>query len=206
MSATGEQPLPLELLERILNRLLELDADTAARLGALDGRIIAFEITGAGIAFALAPAAGTLRLHAHAAYRPDVTVRGRPAELLRHVAGRRSGRGGAHIEIAGDVEVAQQLQQILARLDPDWEEALARWVGDTAARKLRRAALALRDVAREARESLGFSVSEYLRFERRVLVDRPETENFVRAVDDVRDAAERLRARILFLHRRVAGE
>lgn len=206
MSGTRTQALPLEVLEHCLNRLLELDEDTAARLGALSGRIIAFEITGTGLAFAMAPGSGALRLHAADACTPDVTVRGRPAELLRHVAGRRSGRSGGHIEIAGDVEVAQQLQQILARLDPDWEEALAQWVGDTAAHRLRRGALAMRDFARTARESMGLNVSEYLRFERRMLVDRPEADTFVRDVDDLRDDTERLRARLRFLARRLAGE
>lgn len=205
MSGQARRPAALDLLEQAVNRLLELDTDTAERLGQLAGRVIAFEITGPGLSFTLLPGAGAVQLHAAGSHAPDVTVRGRPLELLRHVAGRRSGRGGGHIEIAGDVEVAQQLQQILARLDPDWEEALSRHVGDTAARKLRRGAVALRDFAREARESLGVSVSEYLRYERRVLVDRPESESFVRAVDDLRDATERLRARLQILDRRTTG-
>ncbi len=205
MSGQVQRPVALELLEQAVNHLLELDTDTAERLGQLAGRVIAFEIVGPGLAFTLSPTAGAVQIHAAGIHTPDVTVRGRPAELLRHVAGSRSG-GGGHIEIAGDVEVAQQLQQILARLDPDWEEALSRRVGDTAARKLRRGAVALRDFAREARESLGASVSEYLRYERRVLVDRPESEAFVSAVDDLRDATERLRARLQFLDRRTAGK
>jgi ubiquinone biosynthesis protein UbiJ len=191
----------LELLEACLNRLLELDPDSAALLDALAGRVFAFEITGPGIGFVLAPGADGVRVHAPGTVAPDVTVRGRPAALLRHLAGR-----GGHIEVAGDVELAQRLQQVLARLDPDWEEALAAWVGGSAARNLCRGAAALRDCMRTARASLGASVSEYLRYERRVLVDRPEAETFVGAVDDLRDDVERLRARLQRLDRRLARE
>lgn len=206
MTTTTGTPSGLEWLQQGVNRLLELDPDTAARLATLQGRVIAFDITGTGLAFVLIPGAGVVEIHAPGRYPPDVTVRGRPVDLLRHVAGKRTGRGGGHIEIAGDVELAQQLQQVLAHLDPDWEEALAQWVGDGLARKLRRGAVALRAFARETRESFAFSTSEYLRFERRVLVDRPEHDGFVRAVDDLRDAAERLRARLQRLDGAAAGK
>ena len=192
-----------QALEQGLNRLLEMDAENAARLEELAGRVIAVEVTGTGIAFRLVPEAGALRLHATGPREPDVTIRGRPLELLRHVAARGTGRGGGHIEISGDVEVAQRLQQILARLEPDWEEALSQWVGDLPARKLVRAGGALVAFGREARASLSFSLSEYLRYERRVLVDRPAADSFVRAVDDLRDDAERLRARLQLLDRRL---
>ena len=193
-----------QVLEQTLNRLLEMDADTAALLGELSGRVIAVEVSGTAVAFRLVPETGALRVHADGTQAPDVTIRGRPLELLRHVAARgAAARGGGHIEIAGDVEVAQRLQQILARLEPDWEEALSQWVGDLPARKLGRAAGALVEFGREVRQSLSFSASEYLRYERRVLVDRPEADGFVRAVDDLRDDAERLRARLQLLDRRL---
>jgi len=193
----------LPVLEQYLNRLLEMDAEVAARLGELSGRVIAVEVSGTALAFRLVPEAGAMRLHADGPRDPDVTIRGRPLELLRHVAARGSGRGGGHIEIAGDVELAQRLQQILSRLEPDWEEALSQWIGDLPARKLRRGAAALLAFGREVRESLPFSTSEYLRYERRVLVDRPAADGFVRAVDDLRDDAERLRARLQILDRRL---
>ena len=192
-----------QALEQGLNRLLEMDAENAARLEELAGRVIAVEVTGTAIAFRLVPEAGALRLHTTGPREPDVTIRGRPLELLRHMAARGGGRGGGHIEIAGDVEVAQRLQQILGRLEPDWEEALSQWVGDLPARKLVRAGGALVAFGREARASLSFSLSEYLRYERRVLVDRPAADSFVRAVDDLRDDAERLRARLQLLDRRL---
>ena len=192
-----------QVLEQYLNRLLEMDAEMAERLGELSGRVIAVEVSGTPVAFRLVPEAGALRLHADGPRDPDVTIRGRPLELLRHVAARGAGRGGGHIEIVGDVELAQRLQQILSRLEPDWEEALSQWVGDLPARKLVRAGGALLAFGREARESLSFSVSEYLRYERRVLVDRPAADRFVRAVDDLRDDAERLRARLQLLDRRL---
>ncbi len=188
-----------QVLEQGLNRLLEMDAETAARLEELAGRVIAVEVTSTPVAFRLVPEAGALRLHADGPREPDVTIRGRPLELLRHMAA----RGGGHIEIAGDVEVAQRLQQILSRLEPDWEEALSQWVGDLAARKVCRGADALRAFGREVRQSLSFSASEYLRYERRVLVDRPAADRFVHDVDDLRDDAERLRARVQLLDRRL---
>ena len=193
----------LQALEQCLNRLLEMDEETAARLEELSGRVIAIDVSGTGHAFLLVPELGALRLHATGSRESDVTIRGRPLELLRHVVARRTDRGGGHIEIAGDVEVAQQLQEILSRLEPDWEEALSQWVGDTAARKLRRGAEALLRFGREARGSLSFSLSEYLRYERHLLIDRPLADAFVRSVDDLRDDVERLNARLSLLDQRL---
>lgn len=191
----------LQHLENCLNRLLELDEDTAARLGELSGRVVAIELSGTGVAFRFVPEAGEVRLYPSGPREPDVTIRGRPLELLRYMAARHAGRGGVHIEIAGDVDVAQRLQQILGGLDPDWEEVLSQWVGDTLARKLRRGAGALLEFGREARSSLSFSLSEYLRYERQLLVDRSAADAFVRAVDDLRDDAERVRARLALVDR-----
>ncbi len=193
----------MQALENCLNRLLEMDTETAARLGELSGRVIAIEVSGTNFSFLLAPESGALRLHGVDSMKPDVSIRGRPLELLRHVAARGTGRSGGHIEIAGDVEVAQKFQQILSRLEPDWEEELSQWVGDTAARKLRRGANAILQFGREARQSLSFSMSEYLRYERQVLVDRPMAEAFVRSVDDLRDDAERMQARLARLDRQL---
>ena len=46
-------------------------------------------------------------------------------------------------------------------------------------------------------------MSEYLRYERQVLVDRPMAEAFVRSVDDLRDDAERMQARLARLDRQL---
>jgi ubiquinone biosynthesis protein UbiJ len=191
----------LRLLEQVLNRALELDGEVAARLDEIRDRCIAVEIVGTDIAFHLVPGADTVRLEIPGSRAAEVTIRGRPGELLRHLAGR-----GGHIEIAGDVELAQQLQRIFAALDPDWEEALAQWIGDVPARSVGRVAAALTRFGRELRNSVRFSLSEYLRYERRVLVDRPDVSDFVRAVDELRDAVERLRARMRLLERRIDGD
>lgn len=202
-AGAAPEPGGLLLLEQILNRLLELDEDTAARLEEIAGRIIAVELTGTGIAFELLAEAGAVRLRAVGSRTPDVIIRGRPSELLRHVTSR---RGGGQIEISGDVELAQELQRIFAALDPDWEEALSQRIGDTPARALSRMSAALIRFVREARGSLAFSLSEYLRYERQALMDRPDVDAFVRAVDDLRDDAERLRARLQVINRRAGGD
>lgn len=183
------------LLEHAANRLLELDPEQHAALAALDGKVIRLELAGPGLVLYLLPGAARLELAAECRQPPHVRIRATPAELIGYLAGA-APRPGGGLEIAGDVGVAERLQAVLKQIDPDWEEELSRWLGDTAARKAGRL---LRDTfhwTRRAARSTAQDLNEYLRYETAAVAERADVSAFTAAVDTLRDDVERLRARL----------
>jgi ubiquinone biosynthesis protein UbiJ len=201
------RPLPeplLRLLEQTVNRLLEMDPASRSGLASIAGKVIAIEFRNVGLGVILLPRADVLDVAAAHAGPVHVTIRGAPRDMLSYVAGS-APAAGSGMEIVGDIAVAERLQDILKGLDPDWEEALSGWVGDTAARKIGNLARAATEWARAAGRSTLKDADEYLRFEARVVPERAEVAGFAAAVDGLRDDVERLRARLDRLGRRAAG-
>lgn len=195
---------PFGLLGRLLDGAIGLDPETRGALAELSGKVVEFEIAGAG----------ALRLHIDGervrveprdeTVDADLTIRGAPLALLRFMfAGDREALVlGGEVRLRGDVVLAARLQQIVARMDPDLEEALARHIGDAPAHEIFRSARGLGGWMRDAGSALLADAAEYLHHEAGLAPTRWEVERFAHAVDDLRDDVERLDARVARLERR----
>lgn len=186
----------LNAIEWMLNRVLALDEGALAAIGQLNGKVLAIEVPRTDIRFLLALDERGIRVRDERGGPPDVTIRGTPLDLVRYLLAGRDGVSAGDLEITGDVSVAQRLHGIFAQLEPDWEETLSEWIGDTAARKLGILAQSVVAGTREARRSLAMDLSEYLRFEKDLLPERGEVEEFLSSIDRLRDDAARLNFRI----------
>jgi len=91
------------------------------------------------------------------------------------------------VTIRGDVETGQRFKAILDQLDLDWEEPLARLIGDIPAHRLGKLVRSTTDWARQALETLGRNTAEYLEYEARALATREDVAEFVADVDRLRD-------------------
>ena len=203
---TGTASLPYRLIQRLVDGALDLNPETRAALAGFSGRVVDLEIIGAG----------TLRLRIEvdglrvgprdSAIDADVSIRGAPLSLLRFALTpeREALILDDDVTLSGDIGLATRLQQVAARIDVDFEEALARRIGDVPAHELMRALLGLRDWAQDAGSSLLADVSEFLRHESGMTPLGEEAERFAQQVDDLRDDVERLDARIIRLERRQA--
>jgi len=106
------------------------------------------------------------------------------------------------VRISGDTDVAQSYRELAQLLRPDLEEELSLVIGDVPAHQLvRLARLGGRFGQRAAATTLR-NLAEYLGHERGDLVSRNEGEEFLRGVDAVREAVDRLEARLDVLSRR----
>ncbi len=136
----------------------------------------------------------------------DAFISGSPSALLRLLTGgtgRANGRRAA--QIRGDAEIANSYRELFVLARPDLEEELSRFVGDMPARRgvqLARQGLAW---ARRAGRTVRENLAEYLQEESRDLVNRPEFEEFLHGVDEVRETADRIEARLAGLERRLQG-
>lgn len=203
------QPAHIRAMEGALNRYLNLDPDTPSRFAALSGKIIAVELEGLGRTIYFAPEPDGVRILADYAGVPDATLRGTPWALLRmgslqsdSRAAREALASGA-VRISGDVELGQRFKQILDAVEIDWEEHLAGLVGDLLAHKLGNAARAAQGWARQAAATLGRDFAEYQQEEAHNLARPDDVQNFIGAVDTLRDDVERMEQRVGRLRRRL---
>ncbi|WP_295385355.1 SCP2 sterol-binding domain-containing protein [uncultured Thiodictyon sp.] len=188
----------LAALEATLNRYIALDPEGAQGFAPLYGRIIAIAIEGIGARLTLIP--GPDRIQVFGAYdaTPDCLIRGTPLALLRLVTAQRkeSQLSSGAVQIEGDTTLAHGLSNAMAGLDVDWEEQLARVLGDPIANQMGRGWRAAGDWSNQTAERLRANLKEYLEEESRLLPTRYQVDSFVGEVDRVRDDVERLAARI----------
>ncbi len=187
----------LDRLEAILNRNVADSRRAQALARQLEGRMMSLVVEGTPIAIFLRAEGGRLALAPRHEAVADATISGTPIALLALAGPRAEGalRGGG-VRIEGDAEVAQRFRELLSEAQPDFEEELARVVGDVAARRAANFARDLLDWGRRTGKSLAGSVAEYLQEEGRDLPTRTEAEEFLAGVDRLRDDVERLEARL----------
>lgn len=187
-------------LETALNLVLRLNPEMFPRLGALSGHVIAIEPSGMAMTFYLLPKPDGIQVIGRAEAEPSVRIRATPAALFRQWRGQRA--SGDEIAIEGDVGAGREFQAILARLDIDWEEHLSRVVGDVVARRLDGLWEGLRAWSGRTGDVLPRDGGEYVQQELRLLPPRQAIEQFLHAVDLLREDADRLAARVERLRRR----
>jgi ubiquinone biosynthesis protein UbiJ len=195
-------PLPGLLagfLEAGINRVLALDAGSTARLERLEGKLLRLELEGVGISLFLGFGFGQVRVSLEAPREPDTAVSGSPAALFAMLAPEEVsawGLPGSGVSIQGNANLARDLGNVFSRLNPEWESHLAGLFGDTLGYQL---ASGLREGARGARKAARDTAdmaARYFRDETGVLVKPDEVREFNSAVDRLRDAVERMDARV----------
>jgi ubiquinone biosynthesis protein UbiJ len=108
-------------------------------------------------------------------------------------------------QIRGDAEIANRYRELFVLARPDPEEELERWIGDLPARRVSLFAERALAFVRRARRTAGENIAEYLQEEGRDLVNRTELDEFLRGVDELRETADRIEARLRVLERRLQG-
>jgi ubiquinone biosynthesis protein UbiJ len=186
------------LVEELLARLIATDDVAADGLSALEGRLIAVHLRQPELHFCLAPEAGRLCLLAQAPRPPDVEVVTTPSGLVAMLRARAAGLPvpPGSVELKGDLAVAQRLQKWLGGLDVDFEELLAGWLGDVPAHAAVRGIRATGAGLRRAGEAGFRAAADYAVNEGDLLVGRAEMQEFLDAVDTLRERQERLAARL----------
>lgn len=197
------KPLAGRVLQAVLNRTLALDPETGAALAGLEGRRVQLQIDAPPLRLEIMVRERRLEVGPPAADEPDLRVQGGVSALLGRLLAQRAGNAN-RLRISGDAELAQRLETLARRFDPDieapFEQALGPVLGPQLARLLRETLL----TAREGAGHLARSGAEYLTEESRLLVARAEQQAHFEAIDVLRDDVERLAARIAALPARSA--
>ncbi len=208
------KPAAGRVLQAALNRAVALDPETRAALPALDGRRIELALASPPLALQLRVEGDRLVVGpVDSAQEPDLAVRSTLGALFAQLpallgGGAREDHAAAapgSMRISGDAELAQRLQRLAKRFDPDWQQPFAAVFGDVLGVQIANAcATALRQ-ARALAGDAAESAAEFVVEESRDVVGRDELAAFNDDVDQLREDAERLLARVARLQQAPAA-
>lgn len=201
-------PTPMSMLSGLVNQVLALDPEHERILKDLDGRRLRLVVEGAPpMVMDLVVHGKRVLVEDGQGLPADVELQGAVSAMLSLLrSGGSAIPGGAGVVLRGDVQVLRGFQKASRELRPDWEEPLARVLGDRLATPVSRGLRGLAQVAAQTLAELKDTTSEYLREESELLVRRHELAEFADAVDTARERVDRLEKRLDALQRRHAAK
>ena len=185
------------MLETALNHVLALDPQSAPQLAALEGRHIEVALAAPDLRFAATLRNGRIHIGPpDGSVETDLSLAGSLGALLARALPGDAPRSIGRVTISGDAELAQRLQKLVQRFDPDIEARFVSVFGDIAGVQLARALKQGLEGARSNAKAFARDAADYLTEESRDVVGRAELAAFCDDVDELRDAVERLERRI----------
>lgn len=191
--------LAVASLEDLINDTLDFDAGSRQRLNALRGRSVLLQVEFPRLDLLLFLDEDRVRLTPQEGPLPtpaDATVGASSFTFLRRLLQLQEPFSIGELRVQGDVLLLQELHGIARDLDIDWEQGLARLVGDSAAQQLGQG---LRGLFRAARDMASVFLQEggrYLQSGGQMLPARGQVEDFIEGVQELHSGIERLQARV----------
>ncbi len=157
------------------------------------------DLEGLGISLYFTFDYGSVQVQLDPDAEPDTVISGTPIALFAMAAPDEIsdwGLPGSGVRIEGNANLARDIGNLFSRLQPDWEGPLAAVLGDTLGFQVTSGLKQGAEAVREAAQTTAGLATGYFRDETGVLVLPAEIGEFNRAVDDLRDAVDRMQARI----------
>ncbi|WP_417567349.1 ubiquinone biosynthesis accessory factor UbiJ [Marinobacter sp.] len=191
------------ILESALNRALELDpAGHQALTEALAGPVQLNVTDPFAFTCSLDRAGNRVRVGSQPAEQPALEITGKAIAFAALATGDDRVFADGRLQVSGDAALAHQLQSALNQLEPDWEAAMARHIGDVPAHFLGQRIRGAVRWSRQAFHSLNANIEEYVHEESRSLPGRRELEATFEDIDELSLRTERLEARLSLLESR----
>ena len=198
-------------LETAINTALRYDPGSRARLAKLAGKVLRVDLTAPALTLFLAIDDGDDEdggyIEVHSRWSGDVTTElsGSALAFVQLLRNRDATPAKLGVRVRGSSALLAELQAIMRDLDIDWEEPLAKLVGDSPAHQLgtgvRMAASWLKDALGAAPKASAEAVSE----EWRMTPPQAQFEAFAEDVAEFAQGVDRLEARIEVLRRKLEG-
>ncbi len=193
--------LSLPLLSKMINQIIKLDSLTSDRLKQFSGKVIKIDIKQLNIIYYLMFIDDGIELTSEYDSEIDTTISGKPFALLNLLQGHT--KIDDEISISGNMDLAQDLKTLIAQMDIDWEEKLAKLTGDTIAHGVAFQARNFRDWVKQTHYNFNQNLSEYLQEESRCLVGKTELELFCGNVSVLHSDIDRMEAKINRIKRKL---
>ncbi|MEM7053602.1 MAG: SCP2 sterol-binding domain-containing protein [Pseudomonadota bacterium] len=192
-------PLPGWLarsIQHVINRAVALDEMGTDQLKPLRERWLKFELSGMEIDLWFGADENGMIVDAeqHEEDVPDTIIHGTPGALIGMAIPEME--GPSQIRIEGDARLAQQFQQLLKNLDPDWEAGISNYLGDLIGPQVYRMLVEAGRFGQHAVKTSGEQISHWLRDESGSVPNQEEWADWRDQVDDLREAVDRFESRV----------
>ncbi len=190
-------PELLRPFEKMLNRNIAESARARGLLAQVSGRSIELRFAATPVRLRVNAGADGVAIATGGDAPADATIEATPFTFARLATGdaMQSLRAGG-AQVTGDAEIAQVFQKLFEAARPDFEEELSHLTGDVAAHRIAGFARDALAFGRRVGNTLAQDAAEYLTEESRDLPARLEVDEFLAAVDTLREATDRLEARL----------
>ncbi|WP_406828636.1 SCP2 domain-containing protein [Microbulbifer sp. ARAS458-1] len=192
-------------LETAINTALRYDPGSRARLARLAGKVLAVNLTAPTLSLFLViddedgEEGGYIEVHSRWSGEVTTELSGSALAFIQLLTNRDATPAKLGVTVRGSSALLAELQSILRDLDIDWEEPLAKLIGDSPAHQLgtgvRLAASWLKDALGAAPRATAEAVSE----EWRMTPPQAQFEAFAEDVAAFAQGVDRLEARLALL-------
>lgn len=193
-------------LETAVNRALTLAPAAAHELQELAGTVLAIECTAPAVeVFVVVEDNGSLHLSNYSELKVATRVRGKLEDFMALATADDPAATliNSDLEIVGNTAPLLALQQIITRMDLDWEAPLVDALGDVAGHQLAQVLRGGFRWGRDASSSLRRQLSEFILEEGRLSPPAAELEHFYHEVENLTLRVERLQSRLQRLARKI---
>jgi len=189
--------LLLSPVASIINRGIDDHDDAQNLCDALDGRSLRIVAKPLPKPILISAADGMIDVASDMQRQADAEITGTIIELnrLMFIDSHAPIREG-HVEVVGDVEIADRFRELLLCARPDLEEKLTDWFGESLASQLSSFTRDTRDWAADLAEDLTDRATDYLHEDAGQLPARNEINAHFDAVDEFANDTERLEVRL----------
>jgi ubiquinone biosynthesis protein UbiJ len=187
-------------IELALNHTISLDPQGKNLIKRFQGKVIKLEILNPNISIYILAQADNFILLENYEGKADTIIRARLLDLIQISFKTADEKNQAvfnkQIIIEGDIGLGQQFQSLFNKLDIDWEEHLSHISGDIIAHQLFSTGKQFLSWGNRTKQTLSLDVAEFLQYETRDLIEKREVDLFLNEIDNIRNAYDRLEARI----------
>lgn len=185
-------------MQAIVNRALALDPEVRAELQQFEHKAIQLQFAEWPDPLFVIVQAQEIQLLTHYDGQVDTVIKGTVPAMIRVAIEQRLQPSSrlTGLVIEGDMELAADCARLLRKFRIDWEEVLAKFVGDMAAHQVGEVARSFATWGRDASSSFAQDVSEYLQEEIRLVPPAEELRDFYQDVDKLRDDVERFAVKV----------
>ncbi|PCH57791.1 MAG: hypothetical protein COC15_00300 [Legionellales bacterium] len=178
------------LANKIINKILKLDPESAVKLQILQDKYLLLNITNINLKLYFTYQANNLIISSVASNNnfPVTSITGTITAFIRQDHG--------ELLINGDPLLAQQIQSILQNTDLDFEAALAEYTGDVIAYQIGSFFKKQQQLFKHMAESLQESAKDYLHEEAQLFPNKLPVQEFMNEVDKLVADVERFEARL----------
>ncbi len=196
----------LAAIESALAQALELAPASRRDLEELAGTVLAIDCTAPAVeVFITVGESGQLKLSSYSEAKAVTRVRGSLEDFAALAAAEDPAATliNSNLEIVGNTAPLLALQQLVTKMDLDWEAPLVDALGDVAGHQLAQMLRGLFSWGQAAHTSLRRQLSEFILEEGRLSPPAAELERFYRDVEKLGLRVDRLQSRLQRLARKI---